>query len=104
MRSRFFRSVGSYLGLLAILMMTLAPAISQTLASAHEAALHADSECPDHDSAGSTADTHDASHAPTLHWQHCGYCGLAAHLPMLPSVEPDFAFTVWSIQHRVATQ
>lgn len=103
MRSRFFRRVGSYLGLLAILMMTLAPTISHALAHGHEDMQHADMGCPEHDATDGTAHTHDSPHAPTLHWQSCGYCGLAAHLPMLPGVEPDFALTVWSIQHRVTT-
>jgi Protein of unknown function (DUF2946) len=103
MRRRLFQRVGSYLGLLAILMMTLAPAISHALADSHQAALHAHTGCPEHDSADDTPAMDDASHAPALHWHACGYCGLAAHLPMLPSVEPSFALTVWSIRHRVAT-
>jgi hypothetical protein len=103
MRRRLFLKVGSYLGLLAILMMTLAPAISHALADSREAALHSDAGCPEHDSADGAPATDDASHAPALHWHACGYCGLAAHLPVLPSVEPEFALTVWSIQHRVVT-
>lgn len=107
MRSRFYRRIGAYLGLLAILMMTLAPAVSHALAGSGEITHGShgsacDAQLP-HLPRDSAPDTGDISHSSALHWQCCGYCNLAAHLPILPSVESDFAITVWIIQHRVAT-
>jgi hypothetical protein len=36
--------------------------------------------------------------------QDCGYCGLLAHMPTVPSVPALFSITVQVIQHRVATR
>jgi hypothetical protein len=83
MRSRLFRQFGSIVGLLAIVMTTLAPTVSQALASNARfdallavycsAALHARQHIPA------------PSHQTGLdHWETCGYCNLVAHTPVLP--------------------
>ncbi|SAL34868.1 MFS transporter [Caballeronia terrestris] len=99
MRSRFHRKIGVMLGLLAILLATFAPVVSQTLAqSGHNA--HSHSFC----SAQPSPDE-DASHHSSLHdGQACAYCHLLTHVPALPSALAVFAFTVWAIQHRIATR
>ncbi|WP_233864363.1 DUF2946 domain-containing protein [Paraburkholderia adhaesiva] len=104
MLSRFRQKLGCFLGLLAILMATLAPTVSQALPGTHEAGLHPGSHCFAHSTPGVTPDNGGTSHALAGHWQACGYCNLLAHMPALPSVEPAFAVTVWAIQHRVATR
>lgn len=127
--SRFQRKIGSWLGLFAILMATLAPTISHTLAArGNESALstgHCD--MPSMASTGSMDsmdtmpdDMPDAasvtSNAPDQagdkHTQHsamsdgdaCGYCSLLAHMPAVPSVEALFVVAVRALQHTVATR
>lgn len=105
MLSRFYRKTGSLLGLLAILMATLAPAISQALAASREAPHHAMVNCPMQAAPdGAAGHGKDGSHPLAGHWQACGYCSLLADMPVLPGVQPDFAVTVDAIQHRVATR
>jgi hypothetical protein len=87
-RVRFPR-LGSLLGLLAILMVTLAPTVSQVLASHHrlgdalQTYCTADVAVPAQD--GKPA--HDAG----AHWQACAYCNLVAHIPTLPGTPVAFA-------------
>ncbi|MGF6807366.1 hypothetical protein OKW30_002492 [Paraburkholderia sp. Clong3] len=104
MLSCFCRKLGSYLGLLAILMATLAPTVSQALADRNEAGLPSASLCSAHSTPGNPPGNEDTSHSLAAHWHACGYCNLIAHMPVLPSVQPEFAVTVWAIQHRVATR
>ncbi|MGF6410404.1 DUF2946 domain-containing protein [Paraburkholderia sp. MM5482-R1] len=104
MLSCFFRKLGSYLGLLAILMATLAPTVSQALADRNEAGLPSASLCSAHSTPGNPPGNEDTSHSLAAHWHACGYCNLIAHMPVLPSVQPEFAVTVWAIQHRIATR
>ncbi|WP_090528628.1 DUF2946 domain-containing protein [Paraburkholderia sartisoli] len=104
--SRFYQKIGSLLGLLAILMTTLAPTISHTLAANRDSAVIPQAYCgvpstqyvaPD-DNAGQ-------HHHPLISdGQDCGYCGLLAHMPVIPSVTALFAVTVRAVQHRVATR
>jgi hypothetical protein len=124
--SRFYRKIGSWLGLFAILMATLAPTISHTLAArSDESAMSAEHcDMPSMASMGSMDsmqdDTPDAtsvtSSAPDpagdKHTDHtamsdgdaCGYCSLLAHMPAVPSVEALFVVTVRAVQHTVATR
>jgi hypothetical protein len=121
MLSRFYRKTGSILGLLAILMATLAPTISQAIAAsrgADEAAL-----CPMHSMhsmqgmhempmsmkpmQGGVMHDHDASadsHSLASHWDQCGYCSLLAHFPALTATPTLFALTVAVITQRIATR
>ena len=104
MLSCFCRKLGSYLGLLAILMVTLAPTVLHALADRNEAGLASASLCSAHSTHGNPPGNEDASHSLAAHWHACGYCNLIAHMPVLPSVQPAFAVTAWAIQHRVATR
>ena len=104
MLSRFCRKLGCYLGLLAILMATLAPTVSHALAAAHEAAHHPDAACAGHAMHGTMPAGDDHSHSLAGHWQACGYCSLLAHLPVLPGIEPSFAVTIGAVRHRVAVR
>ena len=93
MLRRHLQKIGSILGLLAILMATLAPTVSQAL-SAHErldTALAALCSAQSEASTAATGGESDTSHAPTLHWKACGYCGLLAHCPVVPPVPLAFA-------------
>lgn len=124
--SRFYQKIGSWLGLFAILMATLAPTISHSLAarSGDESEMQG-ARCPmpsmtaapAMDSLASMsampAMQHDASTSATgKHAQHtvmsdgdaCGYCSLLAHMPVVPGVEALFAVTVRALQHTVATR
>lgn len=80
------QKLGSLLGLIAILMSTLAPTISQALAARDRL----NSELQVYCTVAGTSSTSapgDRSH-PALHLDACAYCGLAAHLLALPSVGP----------------
>jgi DUF2946 family protein len=100
MQQRLFQKIGSLLGLFAILMATLAPTISQTLAaSRHLDALCSAQALPD-DGAGSFP----GSHTQMSHGDACAYCSLLAHVPVVPSVQIPFSVTIWLIEHRRAVR
>jgi hypothetical protein len=127
--SRFYRKIGSWLGLFAILMATLAPTISHTLTARADESAMSDEHCdmpsmasmgamdsmqtdmPDASSVTSsvpdqTADKHSnhADHAAMSDGDACGYCSLLAHMPAVPSVEALFVVTVRALQHTVVTR
>ncbi|WP_027803817.1 DUF2946 domain-containing protein [Paraburkholderia dilworthii] len=104
MLSCFCRKLSFCLGLLAILMATLAPTVSHALAGRNEAVLSPASLCSADSTPGDPSGNEDTSHSLGAHWHACGYCNLIAHMPVLPSAQPEFAVTVWVIQHRVATR
>jgi hypothetical protein len=80
---RRLRKIGSLLGLLAILVATLAPAVSQALASHDRLGQALNTYCSA-DPAFTDAGTGTSSpHSPPLHWQACAYCSLLAHSPLL---------------------
>lgn len=102
MLDRRLRRLGTLLGLLAIWMTVLAPAISQTLA-AHERArheivfgvacsAHAQTELPAHKSYGHQSHSHDLAG----HGEACGYCTFFSHLPAAPSLALAFLPTPFS--------
>ncbi|KXV16128.1 hypothetical protein CR51_01730 [Caballeronia megalochromosomata] len=81
MRSRLLRMFGSLLGLLAILMVTLAPVVTHSLDAARnddgESDMHCSMPSMQHDHAQTSpshSPVHDAGDA-------CGYCSLFAHMP-----------------------
>jgi hypothetical protein len=76
--------LGSLLGLLAILMATLAPSVSQVLASHHRLGDALSTYCSADGETTSAAHEGDPSHSAKAHWQACPYCGLIAHVPVLP--------------------
>jgi Protein of unknown function (DUF2946) len=79
---RRLRKIGSLLGLLAILMATLAPAVSHALASHDRLAQALNTYCST-DPAFTDAGTGTSPHSIPLHWQACAYCSLLAHSPLL---------------------
>jgi hypothetical protein len=91
--------IGSILGLLAILMTSIAPTVSHALAS-HDRLGQALSTYCSADPAFSEAGDNEAgngdssSHSGALHWQACGYCGLLAHFPILTGSTVAFAAAV----------
>lgn len=90
MLRRHLQKIGSILGLLAILMATLAPTASQAL----NARDRLDAALVDHCSAQADASTSSGasdSHSLAFHWEACGYCGLLAHFPVVPPVPLAFA-------------
>jgi Protein of unknown function (DUF2946) len=121
--SRFHRKIGSWLGLFAILMATLAPTISHSLAAREVGETGMESEhcsmpemasMPSMDSMPPMASMPDqaSDDAGSKHTQHpamsdgdaCGYCSLLAHMPVMPGVEALFSVTVRATQHTVATR
>ncbi|MBC8749462.1 hypothetical protein OKW43_004675 [Paraburkholderia sp. WC7.3g] len=127
MLNRWHRKIGSWLGLLAILMTTLAPTVSQTLAAHYHAGAMMDEHCrtasmpgmqmqddaPEPTQVVATPDGPDdagtgASHAGEKHAQMsgdaCGYCSLLAHLPVMPSVGMLFVAAIRARQHAAATR
>ncbi|WP_042299658.1 DUF2946 domain-containing protein [Paraburkholderia kururiensis] len=121
MLNRLQRKTGCLLGLLAILMLTLAPAISQMRAAAGRMEFSSEARTRAFDLAlcstqatqatpGSTAllsgpsPAHSASHGLFAHLQACGYCGFFAHTPALPTAQAMFVLIVRAIAHRVATR
>ncbi|MCP2084299.1 UNVERIFIED_ORG: hypothetical protein J2Y81_000316 [Paraburkholderia sediminicola] len=126
MLSRFHRKIGSWLGLFAILMATLAPTISHSLAARNggEAGVGGEhcsmpsmASMPDmgamssmpsmsfmHDQASDNSGSTHAQHAAMSDGDACGYCSLLAHMPAVPSVEALFFVTVRAVQHTVATR
>jgi len=132
--SRLYRKIGSWLGLLAILMATLAPTITHTLAARGNVSALSGAYCGTPSNAAMPfmpfmpfmapmpADTyyaasdvsgaHGNTHQHSQHTQHaamsdgdaCGYCSLLAHMPVMPSVEGLFIVAVRALQHIVATR
>ncbi|MGF6757995.1 DUF2946 domain-containing protein [Paraburkholderia sp. GAS42] len=98
MLSLFHRKIGSILGLLAILMATLAPTVSHILAADQRFEAVSGAFC----SAQSGSDIAGHDESPSTgkagHWQACAYCGLLAHMPVLPSGTLAFAPTDWATQ------
>ncbi|SAK97166.1 MFS transporter [Caballeronia hypogeia] len=94
--------LGSLLGLLAILMLTLASTVSQELASHHPLgdalAMYCSSE-----GEGASA-THDSKslHSATGHGQVCPYCSLLAHATELPGSAVVFAAPPMAVPTAVA--
>ncbi len=124
--SRFLRKIGSWLGLFAILMATLAPTLSHTLAARADDGAMADGHCTmssmdgmssmqDEPSLTPAGPAGSAAPAPPAdptrkHAQMsagddaCGYCSLLAHFPAMPSVDALFVVAVRARQHTVAVR
>ncbi|WP_028218675.1 DUF2946 domain-containing protein [Paraburkholderia oxyphila] len=76
--------LGSLLGLLAILMVALAPMVSQVLASHHRLGNALATYCSAEGEITSAAHDGQPAHSAKAHWQACPYCSLLAHAPVLP--------------------
>jgi Protein of unknown function (DUF2946) len=98
------QKIGSILGLLAILMTTLAPTISQAVAADGRVDALLRSHCSAHEGADSTASDEPSSHTTLSHLQACGYCNLFGNAPVLPTAQTGFQITVWVIQHRATAR
>jgi hypothetical protein len=89
MRRRLVRKFASLIGLLAILMTTLAPAVSQALALSARTNARTNAILSAHCSAipafeTRVEDQQPSHHAMAGHWDACGYCNFAAHSPAAP--------------------
>jgi hypothetical protein len=104
MLSRFHLKIGSIFGLLAILMATLAPTISQALAASRGADTMSGVYCSMRSMHHDAPDTKSDTHSLMSHWDACGYCSLLAHIPVVSSVQASLVITARAIQHRVATR
>jgi hypothetical protein len=102
MVSLFHRKLGSILGLLAILMATLAPAVSHVLAGHDRVDGLLATYCSAHATPDDGATEQAPDHQPALHWQACAYCGLLAHMPVLPSGKSDLVPVAWATQRAAA--
>jgi hypothetical protein len=104
MLSRFYRKIGCLLGLVAILMATLAPTVSQTLAATRADHSMMGEHCSMPSMQHQAPDSKSHSDSTMSDGQACGYCSLLAHMPVIPGVRATFAVTVRAIQHPVATR
>lgn len=91
--------IGSILGLLAILMTSIAPTISHALASHDRLGQALSTYCsadPAFSEAGDNkaGNSDSSSHSGALHSQACAYCGLLAHFPILTGSTVAFAAAV----------
>ncbi|WP_431823748.1 DUF2946 domain-containing protein [Burkholderia sp. F1] len=90
------RKIGSILGLLAILMATLAPTVSQSLSSEREFEAVSGAFC----TAQTDSDMAGADHASlpgkAAHREACAYCGLLADMPALLGGTSGFVPTDWA--------
>ncbi|SIT51678.1 conserved exported hypothetical protein [Paraburkholderia piptadeniae] len=102
---------GSFLGLLAILMAMLAPAVSHSLAALHgggESGMHCSmlsmQHAMHHRMDQGTQHDHPQAHAPMPDGDVCGYCSLLAHMPAV--LVPQLAFTqlTQAVLHRSVTR
>jgi hypothetical protein len=81
------QKIGSLLGLLAILMGTLAPPISQAIAVHNRLGAALATFCSADAGNGTSANHHRSTDSSALHGQACGYCSLFAHVPVVPTAE-----------------
>ncbi|AOI43071.1 hypothetical protein WG70_26480 [Burkholderia oklahomensis EO147] len=102
MRSLLHRKIGSMLGLLAILMATLAPTVSHTLSNSHHFSELPSAFCSAQDGTDATSSDSSPSSEKAVHWQACAYCGLLAHTPAVPSTTAAFTPTIWTVRATAA--
>ena len=100
MLSRFHRKIGSIKELLAILMATLAPTVSQALAASRGEKTVSGAHCFMPSMRDHVPDIKSGPHPLMSDGQACGDCGLLAHMSVVPSVQAPFAITVRAIAHE----
>jgi hypothetical protein len=89
--------IGSILGLLAILMTSIAPTVSHALASHDRLGQALSTYCSADPAFSQTENADPSSHSSgAMHWQACAYCGLLAHFPVLTGSTVAFAASVSS--------
>ena len=86
--------IGSILGLLAILMTSIAPTVSHALASHDRLGQALSTYCSADPAFSETGNGDSSSHSDALHSQACAYCGLLAHFPLLTGSTVAFAAAV----------
>ncbi|SOE94221.1 Protein of unknown function [Burkholderia sp. D7] len=86
--------IGSILGLLAILMTSIAPTVSHALASHDRLGQALSTYCSADPGFSEPGNSDSSSHSGALHWQACAYCGLLAHFPVLTGSTVAFAAAV----------
>ena len=91
---RRLKKIGSILGLLAILMTSIAPTISHALAAHDRLGQALSTYCSADPAFSEPGNADSSSHSGALHWQACAYCGLLAHFPILTGSTVAFAASV----------
>ena len=104
MLSHFHRKIGSILGLLAILMATLAPTVSQALAANLRVNTVSSAHCSMPSMRDHEPDIKSGPQSMMSDGQTCCYCGLLAHMPVVPIVQAPFAITVRAAAYRVTAR
>lgn len=97
------QKIGSWLGLLAILMSTLAPTVSQALAAHDRLGQALATYCSAEPDNSPAAHDGKSPHSPAFHWQACAYCGMLAHAPVLPGTATVFAAAVSVVRAPIVT-
>ncbi|HEV3104987.1 MAG TPA: DUF2946 domain-containing protein [Trinickia sp.] len=107
MLGRRLRKIGSLFGLLAILLSTFAPTVSQTLAAHRRDVVDAllAAYCTASPNAvdgraafdGAAQRSSSSTDGALPHLQACAYCGFFAHLPVLPGAPQTFAVTLAAV-------
>jgi hypothetical protein len=90
MRRLRLQKIGSLLGLLAILMSTLAPTVSQALSAYDRLDQALATYCSADPDNSPLAHDGKSSHSSAFQWQACAYCGMLAHVPVLPGTAKVF--------------
>lgn len=103
------QKLGSILGLLAILMTTLAPAISQAVAANDRVDALLGAFCSVHNADGfaqSDQADHSKSSPSLAHLDACGFCHFFSHAPAVHSANAAFApaFRVGNTNRQVLAQ
>ena len=99
-----FRKPGSLIGLIAILMMALAPAVSQMMASRHRLVDVLAVYCTASADEGVVAhDDGKPAHGVKAHWQACPYCSFVAHAVALPGHAVAFAVPLPDAQQPIVS-
>ena len=88
------QKLGSILGLLAILMTTFAPTISQALTANQRVDALLGAYCSAGNPTGTQHDDTSSGKAPG-HLQACGYCHFFSHAPAVPTADAGFAPATW---------
>ena len=94
MRSRFHQRTGSVLALLAMLLITFAPMVSQLLAADARAGDLSAELCSVHGSKVEPAGHHAPDTLAHLDDQACGYCHFFAHAPAISSARASATLDV----------
>ncbi len=98
------QKIGSLLGLLAILVATLAPTVSQALAASRGETAMAGAHCSMPSMQHEASNDRSGRHSSLSAGDACGYCSLFAHMPVVHSPQGIFAITIRANWHPVATR